>query len=71
MDTSFSLIKVYGEKIQRSSANNSKVTNPIRPKFELIQVVMPVLVTCKFDKYRIKGDWENLETSFSSQLKGM
>ena len=25
---------------------------------------MPVLVTCKFDKDPIKGDWEKLETSF-------
>ena len=31
---------------------------------------MPVLVTCKFDKDPIKGDWEKLETSFISPLKG-
>ena len=43
---------------------NSKVYNPIRPKFELGQAFMPVLVTCKFDKDPIKGDWEKLDTSF-------
>ena len=32
---------------------------------------MPDLITCKFDKYLIKGDWEKLDTSFFSQLKGM
>ena len=31
---------------------------------------MPVLVTCKFDKYLIKGDWEKLETSFSFTAQG-
>ena len=25
---------------------------------------MPVLITCKFDKDPIKGDWENAETLF-------
>ena len=44
--------------------------NPFRPKFELIQAFMPVLIICKFDKYPIKGDWEKMETSFFSQLKG-
>ena len=51
-------------------ANNSKVNNPIRPKFKLVRAFMPVLVTCKFDKDPIKGDWEKLETFFSP-LKGM
>ena len=62
--------KSTGKKNPRSRANNSKVNNPIQPKFELIWVFMPVLVTCKFDKDPIKGDWEKLETSFSP-LKGM
>ena len=39
----------------RSRANNSKVNNPIRPKFELVRAFMSVLVT-KFDKDPIKGD---------------
>ena len=45
-----------GKNIQRLRANNSKVNNPIRSKFEFIQAFMPVLVTRKFDKYLIKGD---------------
>ena len=51
-------------------ANNLKVSIPIRSKFELYRVFMSVLVTCKFDKDPIKGDWETLETSFFSPLKG-
>ena len=62
--------KSMGKKIQRSRANNSKVNNLIRPKFELILAFMPVLVTCKFDKYLIKGDWEKLEPSFSFTTQG-
>ena len=31
---------------------------------------MPVLVTCKFDKYLTKGDWEKLDTSFSFTAQG-
>ena len=46
--------------------NNSNVNNPIQPKFELIRAFMPLLVTCKFDKDPIKGDWEKLETSLFS-----
>ena len=62
--------KSMGKQIQHSRANNSKVNNPIRPKFELIRAFMPVLITCKFDKYLIKGDWEKLETSFSFTAQG-
>ena len=40
--------KYMGKKIQCSRANNSKVNNPIRPKFKLIRAFMPVLVTCMF-----------------------
>ena len=57
-------------KFQRSSANNSKVNNPIRPKFKFIRAFMPVLITRKFDKDPIKGDWEKLETSFSFTAEG-
>ena len=32
---------------------------------------MPVFFTCTFDKDLMKGGWENLETSFFSQLKGI
>ena len=49
---------------ERSRANNSVVKSLTRPKFELIQDFMPVLITWKFDKDLIKGDWENTETPF-------
>ena len=44
----------WGNKFSR--VNNSKVNNPNRPKFQLIRTFMPVLLTCKFDKYLIKGE---------------
>ena len=53
-----------GIKNRCSRANNSKVNNPIWPKFEFVRAFMPVLFTCKFDRDPIKGDWEKLETSF-------
>ena len=37
-------------KNPRSRANNSKLNNPIRPKFQPIWAFMSVLVTGKFDK---------------------
>ena len=40
------------------------MNDPIWPKFELVQAFMPVLVTRKFDKDPIKGDWAKLDTSF-------
>ena len=53
-----------GIKNRCSRANNSKLNNPIRPKFEIVWAFMPVLITCKFDKDPIKGDREKQETSF-------
>ena len=59
-----------GEKNPRLRVNNSKVNNPIQPKFELVRVFMPVLITCKFDKDPIKGDWEkSWRHNFFSPLK--
>ena len=53
-----------------SRANNSKVNNPIWPKFEFVRAFIPVLITWKFDKDPIKGDWEKLETSFFFTVEG-
>ena len=61
---------IYGKKFPCSRVNNSEVNNLIRPVFELVQAFMSVLFTCKFDKDPIKGDWEKLETSVFSPLKG-
>ena len=38
----------------------------IRPKIELDQVFMPVLVTSNFDDDLIKNEWDTMETPFSN-----
>ena len=38
-----------------SGADNSEVGGPIGPKFELVQYIMHVLITCKFKKEQRKG----------------
>ena len=43
---------------------NSKVTDPIRPEFELVRDFMPVLVTSKSDENPIKIERARLETPF-------
>ena len=50
---------------RRSRAANSVVSSGIWPKFELIQALMYVLVTCKYEKDRIKNNRKNVETPFS------
>ena len=47
--------------------NISIVNGPIWPKFELVRDFMLVLLTCKFDKDRVKSESEgaSVETSFS------
>ena len=47
---------------RRSRAANSVISGPIWPKFELVRDFMPVLVTCKYKKDRIKGNREKVET---------
>ena len=59
-----------GKKFPRSKANNSKVNNPIRPKFEIVRAFMPVLVTCKFDKDPIKGEREKAGDIISFTAQG-
>ena len=48
----------------RSRAANSVVGGQIRPNFELIQALMHVIVTCKYEKDPIKSIQENVMTSF-------
>ena len=57
--------KVATSIFRRSRAANSVVSSGIWPKFELIQALMYVLVTCKYEKDRIKNSRENVETPFS------
>ena len=61
--TSFFPLYVYGIFFRRSRAANSVVGGPIWPKFELIQDIMHVLITCKFEKDRINSNGEKVVTS--------
>ena len=61
--TSFFPLKVYGDFFRRSRAANSVVGGPIWPKFKLIQDIMHVLITCKFEKDRINSNGEKVVTS--------
>ena len=40
-------------------------SGPIWTKLEPVRDFMPVLVTCKFEKYLMKNNREKMETSFS------
>ena len=48
---------------RRSKTPNSVVGSSIWPKFELIQDIMHVLITCKFEKDRINSNGEKVVTS--------
>ena len=49
----------------RSRAANSPVLGPIWPNFELVQDVMDVLVTCKYEEDLIKNEGARVDTTFS------
>ena len=53
-----------------SRANNSEVTDQIRPEFELVRDFMPVLITIKFDEDPTKNEQASLETPFSHKTMG-
>ena len=61
--TSFFPLYVYGNFFRRSRDANSVVGGPIWPKFKLIQDIMHVLITCKFEKDRINSNGEKVVTS--------
>ena len=50
---------------QRSRAANSEVRDRIWPNFELMQALMFVIITCKYNKDPIKNSRENVMTPFS------
>ena len=56
-------IMSMGVFLRRSRAANSVVGGPIWPKFELIQDIMHVLITCNFEKDRINSNGEKVVTS--------
>ena len=54
----------YGDFFRLSRAANSTVSGPIRPTFELIRALMHVIVTCKYEKERMKNSREKVATLF-------
>ena len=62
--TPFFPLKVYRDFFRRSRAANSAVGGPIRPKFELVRALMHVILTCKYEKERMKKSREKVETPF-------
>ena len=57
VETPFPHYKSMGLFLRRSRAANSVVGGPIWPKFELIHNIMHVLVTSKFGRININGDY--------------
>ena len=62
--TSFSPLQVYGIFFRHSRAANSVVHGPFSPNFELIEAIMYIIVTCKYEMNPIKNVGENALTSF-------
>ena len=58
-----SLYKFWGH-FRYSRAANSTVSGPIWIKIELIHNITYAIITCKFKKYRMNSNRENMETSF-------
>ena len=62
--TSFSPLLVYWIFFRRSRAANSVVHGQISPNFELIQALMYIIVTCKYEMNLIKDIRENVMMPF-------
>ena len=60
--TSFSPLLVYGIFFRRSREANSVVHGRISPNFEVIQALMYIIVTCKYEMNPIKNVRENVMT---------
>ena len=58
-------IQVQKCEIFVTKASNSEMSRPIRPKIELDQALMPVLVTSNFHEDSIKNEQASMETPFS------
>ena len=61
----FSHYKSMGIFSRRSRAANSAVLGPIWPNFKLVQDVMNVLVTSKYEEDPIKNEGARVDTTFS------
>ena len=68
MFTRFLPLLVYGDFSRRSRAANSAVLGPIWPNFELVQDVMNVLVTCKYEEDPIKNEGPRVVTTLYSNF---
>ena len=66
-DTNFLNVSLRG-LFRRSMADNSAAGGPIWPKFESIQDIMHVLITCKFEEGRINSNREKVVTSIFRQI---
>ena len=64
VETSFFPFISNGDFFRRSRAANSAVGDQIRPKFELVQALMHVIVTCKYEKEWMKNSREKVDTPF-------
>ena len=62
--TSFSPLYVYEIFFRRSMAANSVVHGQISPNFELIQALMYINITCKYEMNPIKNVREKVMTPF-------
>ena len=63
-DILFPIISICCFFFRRSRATDSAVGGPIRQKFKLVRALMHVIVTCKYEKKRMKNSRENVETPF-------
>ena len=59
----FLIISLWGF-FRLSRVANSAVGSPIRLKFKLIPALMHVIVTCNYEKERMKNSREKVETLF-------
>ena len=59
----FLIISLWGF-FRRSRAANSAVGGPIRLKFKLVPTLMHVIVTCNYEKERMKNSREKVEPPF-------
>ena len=64
-DIVFPIISLWGFFFRRSRAANSAVSGPSRPKFKLVRALMHVIITCKYEKDRMKNRREKVVTPFS------
>ena len=64
VETSFFPLQAYGDFFRLSRAAYSAVGGPIKPKFELVQALVHVIIACKYEKGQMKNSREKVETPF-------